>query len=166
MDKFKFCPFCGETLVTSRVEGRDRLVCNKCDWVNYLNPIPVISCLVTDLEGRILLIKRGKEPSKGAWALPGGFFELEESPEEAGRRELKEETGIDGIAVRQIGVTTHLSSMYGYLVMIGVEFKTNDFTVVPGDDAEDARFYHVNELPPIPFISHLKLISNFLNSKA
>ena len=46
-------------------------------------------------EGTIALIKRGNEPSKGKWTIPGGLVELTESPEQAVVREAKEETGLD-----------------------------------------------------------------------
>jgi 8-oxo-dGTP diphosphatase len=46
-------------------------------------------------EGKIVLIKRGNEPSKGKWTIPGGLVELAESPEQAVIRETKEETGVD-----------------------------------------------------------------------
>jgi 8-oxo-dGTP diphosphatase len=162
MKKFKFCPFCGSVLGEALLEGRDRLSCGKCGWINYISPIPVVSCLVADARGGILLVKRGIEPSKGAWALPGGFFEVEESPEDAGKRELKEETGIDGVAVRQVGITTHLSPLYGHLIIIGIEYKAECYEVEAGDDAEDARFYSPEKLPDIPFTSHLTLIHKFL----
>jgi ADP-ribose pyrophosphatase YjhB (NUDIX family) len=46
-------------------------------------------------EGKIVLIKRGNEPSKGKWTIPGGLVELGESLEQAVIRETKEETGLD-----------------------------------------------------------------------
>lgn len=165
MKNFKFCPFCRTELVSAVMEGRQRLVCPGCSWVNYRNPLPVVSCLVSGPDRGILLIKRGIEPSKGEWALPGGFLELEESPEEAGRRELKEETGLDGVVVGQVGVTTHLSPMYGHLLMIGLEYRVDSYNAVAGDDAEEARFFDVSGLPSIPFPSHMKLISQFLKSR-
>jgi 8-oxo-dGTP diphosphatase len=166
MKPFIYCPFCRTELSKSLVDGRERLVCNNCKWVNYRNPLPVVSCLVADPEGRILLVKRGIEPSKGEWALPGGFFELEEGPEEAGKRELKEETGLDGVATELIGVTTHLSPMYGHLLMVGVEYRVEKYDPKAGDDAEAALFYHPEESPDIPFESHRNLISLFLRFTA
>ncbi len=159
--RFKFCPFCAEPLAPRHLQGRERLICDKCGWVNYVNPLPVVACLVLDPAGKILLIRRGVEPAKGAMALPGGFFEQEESPEEAGRRELKEETGLDGIARRQVGVTTHLSREYGYLLMVGVEFQVTCLDITVGDDAEDAAFYPREKASEIPFRSHVTLISEF-----
>jgi 8-oxo-dGTP diphosphatase len=46
-------------------------------------------------DGKIALIKRGNEPSKGKWTIPGGIVELSESPESAVLREAKEETGLE-----------------------------------------------------------------------
>lgn len=162
MKQFKYCPFCSLCLVKKRVDGRNRLICGGCGWINYRNPIPVISCLVRNKKDEILLIKRGIEPSKGAWALPGGFLELEESPEEAGSRELKEETGLAGRPGRQVGVAAHISPLYGHLLMVGIEFLVDVYNVTAGDDAAEARFCAVNGLPDIPFASHRELINKFL----
>jgi 8-oxo-dGTP diphosphatase len=56
-------------------------------------PIVGVGAVVV-LDGRVLLIKRGKEPLKGCWTLPGGTVELGETLEEAVVRELQEETGL------------------------------------------------------------------------
>ena len=153
---------CAACLTEEHIDGRDRFICKKCGWINYRNPLPVISCLVLNRQGELLLIKRGIEPSKGAWALPGGFMEIEETPEEAGRRELKEETGLDGRPGRQVGVDAHISPMYGHLIMIGIEYLVDNFDLEIGDDAADAKFYPVDKLPEIPFKSHINLIRDFL----
>ena len=57
-------------------------------------PIVGIGAVIIN-EGKIALIKRGNEPSKGKWTIPGGLVELGESPEQAVIRETKEETGLD-----------------------------------------------------------------------
>lgn len=51
---------------------------------------------------KLLLIKRGGEPYKGKWALPGGFIQLDESLDQCARRELREETGLDGVFLEQL----------------------------------------------------------------
>lgn len=163
MKNYKFCPICGNNLGEKVLEGRERPFCVKCGWVHYVNPLPVVSCLVLNGKKELLLIKRGIEPAIGEWALPGGFLELEETPEEAGQRELAEETGLRGIPGRHIGINTHISPVYGHLLMIGIEYIVEDFTLKVGDDAEDAAFYPVGGLPDIPFLSHRKLIISFLS---
>ena len=57
-------------------------------------PALTVDCVVFDPQGRILLIRRGNEPFKGCYALPGGFVDVGETVEEACRRELREETGL------------------------------------------------------------------------
>ncbi|MHA2208781.1 MAG: NUDIX domain-containing protein [Candidatus Thorarchaeota archaeon] len=59
----------------------------------YRNPSPAVDVLVTDGE-RILLVKRGKDPYKDRFALPGGFVEYGETVEETAVREIMEETGV------------------------------------------------------------------------
>lgn len=162
MEEYKFCPMCASKLEVSFVEGRQRLACASCSWVNYKNPLPVIACLVVNPQKELLLIKRGVEPCRGSWALPGGFVEIDENPEEAGKRELKEETGITGRPGRQIGVNQHISSKYGAILMVGIEYLTENFNLKVGDDAEDARFFTHEDLPEIPFESHRVLIDKFL----
>lgn len=59
------------------------------------HPLVGVGALIHDLEGRVLLIKRKFEPNKGKWSLPGGLLETGETLEEAGRREVREELGIE-----------------------------------------------------------------------
>ena len=77
-------------------EGDDRVrrICNRCNFVDYVNPKIVTGSVVTrgDL---ILLCKRAIEPRKGFWTLPAGFMEEGESVEDGARREAKEEACAD-----------------------------------------------------------------------
>lgn len=55
----------------------------------------LVSDVVVEHQGKVLLIKRGHAPFKGHWALPGGFVDDGETAEQAAVREVKEETGLD-----------------------------------------------------------------------
>ena len=162
MEDYKFCPMCTSRLETQHIEGRDRLRGPECEWINYRNPLPVASALVVNKKGELLLIKRGVEPAKGCWALPGGFIEVDETPEEAGERELFEETGIKGSPGRRVGVLRHDSPMYGSILIVAFEFIIDSEEIAVGDDAMDARFFPISKLPEIPFESHKILIKSFL----
>jgi ADP-ribose pyrophosphatase YjhB (NUDIX family) len=164
MREFNYCPFCSGKLEADLIEGKRRKMCRKCGWINYINPIPVAACLASNSSGDLLLIKRGIDPCKGRWALPGGFVELGESPEEAAQRELFEETGLEGVYEKLVGVCTQKSSKYGYVIIIGISFRLRKYDPEPGDDAVDAIFCPVDDLPEIPFSCHRKLIDLFLTN--
>lgn len=75
--------------------------CSDCGRYNSRN---VVGQAMTVREGKVLMIKRGIEPMKGWWALPGGYLEWDESLEEGVLRELREETGLVGRAPKLVGV--------------------------------------------------------------
>ncbi len=155
----KYCPYCGYGLIDKFVEGRVRRYCKSCADPIYENPVPA-ACLVTvDDCDRILLVKRSVDPKKGMWCLPGGFMELQETPEEAGLRELKEETGVEGKIEMLLGVTTHSGSMYDTILMTGFLVRQYCGEPIAGDDADEVKWFERDAMPEIAFTSH----KNFIN---
>ena len=100
-------------------------------------------------EGKVLLVKRGVEPFKGKWALPGGRVECGERVEDAALRELKEETGIEGELVTLISVYSDPNrDPRGHYVSVA-------FLAVPkgstepkaATDAAEAKWFPLSEIP-------------------
>lgn len=85
-----FCESCG----TAHIEESFPKKCLGCGRETFKNPTPVVVLIVPVRDLGILLIQRNIPPQKGAWALPGGFIDENETLEEAALRELQEETGI------------------------------------------------------------------------
>jgi len=136
------------------LDGIDRLFCNTCRDAVYENPIPATCIVAPDSDGRILLVKRKMPPKQGSWCLPGGFLELQESPEQGALRELKEETDLTGRIDRMLGVMATPSSLYHTVLLIGylvTEWSGNPKAM---DDAEAFNFFAPDNLPPIAFTSH------------
>ena len=102
----------------------------------------------------VLLIRRGRYPFAGMWALPGGFIEIDETLEDAIVRELEEETGLKGIKLEQLHAFSDINrdprgrtisvTFYGMAENI-------DSKVKGGDDAEEAQWHPVNSLPELAF---------------
>lgn len=91
----KFCAQCGNALEARVVQDhRVRPVCPACGWIVYLNPPIAAGVIATRADGKIILVLRGENPGKGLWGLPTGFMEIDETVEDAARRECLEETGL------------------------------------------------------------------------
>ena len=116
---------------------------------------------------KILLIRRGNYPYKNYWALPGGFFEkTDEDLNFGAQRELKEETGIDidPKYFRQIKTYGHNFDPRMKIVDVAfsVRVSKKDMDKVKGlDDACDARWFQIDELPKLAF-HHEQIINDFL----
>jgi 8-oxo-dGTP diphosphatase len=158
---FTYCPICSKRLEIFKAEKRRRLACPKCGWIKYENPLPSVAALVRNEKGEVLLVKRGVEPGKEKWALPSGFIEIEETPEKACLRELKEETGLKGKRIELIGVYSQRSKFYKNVLIIGYEIKATG-KISPGSDSLDAKFFPIQRLPRIPFSSHREIIKDAL----
>ena len=119
---------------------------------------------------KILLIRRGNYPYKNFWALPGGFFEkTDEDLNFGAQRELKEETGIDidPKYFRQIKTYGHNFDPRMKIVDVAfsVRVSKKDMDKVKGlDDACDARWFQIDELPKLAF-HHEQIINNFLKEE-
>ena len=119
---------------------------------------------------KILLIRRGNYPYKNYWALPGGFFEkTDEDLNFGAQRELKEETGIDidPKYFRQIKTYGHNFDPRMKIVDVAFSVRVNkkDMDKVKGlDDACDARWFQIDELPKLAF-HHEQIINDFLKEE-
>jgi 8-oxo-dGTP diphosphatase len=111
----------------------------------------------------VLLIKRGRPPFEGMWALPGGFLDMDEELEDGVKRELEEETGLTGVDLKQF----HTYGTIGRdprhrtisVAFAGVIDKPAE--VKGDDDAAEAKWFPVDGLPPLAF-DHEEIIKDAL----
>jgi ADP-ribose pyrophosphatase YjhB (NUDIX family) len=126
-----YCSRCGGSLRFGYIDGedRERLACEKCGFIAYVNPRLVVTTIPVIDDGRIVLLRRGIEPGKGWWAQPGGFLEVDETVTEAAIRETFEETGLVVKPGEIIGLYTRLEAAVVVLVfeaeVVSGEFRTN-----------------------------------------
>ena len=109
---------------------------------------------------KILLIKRKNQPFKGKWALPGGFVEYGEKTEDAVIREVFEETGFTTKINSLVGVYSDPNrDPRGHTVSIVYVMDICKGKLESGDDACEAKFFEINNLPDLSF-DHKKIIEN------
>jgi ADP-ribose pyrophosphatase YjhB (NUDIX family) len=159
----KFCIYCGEKLKEKFIDDKRRFFCGSCNEIVYENPIPATASVIIN-NNKILLVKRKLDPKKGQWCLPGGFIELNETPENACLRELKEETGLNGKIDYLIDAQYSSSSLYNSVIVIGYLVKDIKGNIIAGDDAEEAAYFDIEKLPNLAFESHKLIVDKILNS--
>ena len=105
------------------------------------SPALTTDCVVFDERGCVLLIRRGNEPFKGSYALPGGFVDVGERVEDGCRRELSEETGLHVGELRLIGVYSDPGrDPRGHTCSVAYLARVGRAEVTAGDDAAAAEW--------------------------
>lgn len=162
---YKFCPKCGSDLAHRFIEQEqtERLVCDNCDFIFYINPTPAVAVILMN-DRQVVLVKRKYEPRKGMWSLPAGFMEFGETTQQTAVREVKEETNLN-IKVKELfGVFPGFDDPRVHVVLIAYRGEIINGQIKPGDDASEVRFFSLNELPgDIAFKAHrniLELLGN------
>lgn len=101
LEDARYCPRCGNP---ARIAFPRSLTCDSCGYGAFYNPKPVACAITANRDGHVILARRGFEPNRGKWSMPGGFVDLGESVEEAAIRETKEEIGLDIELTQLVGV--------------------------------------------------------------
>ena len=123
----------------------------------YPRPALTVDCVVFGIDDedlKVLLIQRDLEPFAGKWALPGGFVRMEESLEEAARRELVEETELSNVFLEQLYSFGDVNrDPRGRVVTVAYYalVKLSDHKVKAATDARNAAWFAVDDVPPLAF---------------
>lgn len=128
---------------------------NKPYCYKYPHPAVTTDCVIFGFDGtqlNVLLVKRGGEPYAGWWAFPGGFLNITESAEVGALRELQEETQLTPAYVEQFHTYTDPDRdprerviTIAYLALVNIQ------QVKGGDDAKEARWFPLDQIPHLAF---------------
>jgi ADP-ribose pyrophosphatase YjhB (NUDIX family) len=166
---FLHCPSCG-----ARRQGEIdaiRFCCDDCGFVYYYNVAVSAAVLIAADDGRVLFIRRAREPSKGKLALPGGFVDRAESAEQAALREVREEVGV---RLERVEFLASFPNLYAYR---GVEYPVVDLffcgrvtapsAARPLEDATEVAWAFPGALgeAELAFPSHARALERFLAIK-
>ena len=131
----------------------------------YPHPAVTTDCVIFTFEDRqlkVLLVRRGGEPYKGAWAFPGGFLRVDEDARTGALRELREETALNPVSIEQLGVFSDVDrDPRERVITIAWYALVRPNEVVGGDDADEAAWFPVDALPPLAF-DHEKIFRTAL----
>ncbi len=143
---YVFCPHCSAPLSEGEKFGRTRRFCRYCGFIHFEEPKVAVGGLVDDGQ-RVLLVRRAAIPRIGYWALPAGYMDADELPEEAVVREIREETGVEARVIRLWAVAplAGWAERRGILLLYRAEATAGSPT--PSDDASEARWFGRDEVP-------------------
>lgn len=149
-----YCIQCGRRLAQARERGEVVSRCRACGWTDWFNPAPTASVLILRRDrGRraeVLLVRRAFAPARGAWDVPGGFVDRGETGEQAARREVREELGVDVEIGPFVGA---FPDIYGadrapsFNLYFAARLRRGDATIRVADDASGFRWFPLDRLP-------------------
>lgn len=165
LNVLKFCPKCGSPKFD--VFGERSLKCRSCGFHYYINASAAVAALVTNGNGKLMLVTRGIEPDYGKLDMPGGFVDHSESVEDALRRELFEELGMKVKSMKYISSAPNEYIFSGFSVFtIDLAFEVipeSTYNLKPMDDILGYAFYAENEFnyDDIPAPSMKQFVKEF-----
>lgn len=123
--------------------------------------VDVVVFTIRDRKLKLLLVRRGGEPYRGKWALPGGFIQMDEGLDAAAKRELQEETGVSGVFLEQLytfGEPKRDPRERVITVAYYALIPSDKLQLRAASDAEAVGWFAMDELPKLAF-DHAEIVS-------
>lgn len=153
-----YCVRCGTKLEPRVIEGRTFEACPNDDFVLWHDP-KVVTSVVVETDGGVLLGRRAIEPGLGLWCLPGGFVNDDEHPRDAAIRECVEELKADVVITGLIGVY-HIAKRDAPS-MVGIAYRARPADGArpePGVEMSELGVFSAETLPVLAFPSHRQIL--------
>lgn len=124
-------------------DDRERMVCDDCGWIHYVNPKIVVGA-VCAFEDKLLICRRAIEPRVGFWTMPAGYLELHETTEDGAIREAREEAGVDIELDGLLGVYSLPRIAQVHMIY---RARMKSAAMAPGPESLETRLVRPEELP-------------------
>jgi len=153
LQKFTFCPACGSA--NWEVNNFKSKHCADCGFTYYANVSSAVACFIQNEAGDLLVCRRAKDPAKGTLDLPGGFVDLDETAEEALRREIMEELNLELTDLKYLRSIPNLYEYSGMVIhTLDMLYSAKAVDLHPlraADDVQEAFFIKLNTISPSDF---------------
>ncbi len=159
-----YCQVCGHEMQDKQTYGKVRRVCSACGFIHFEDPKVAVVAFI-EKDDRVLLVQRAMNPERGKWALPAGYVDYGEAPQQAVIREVSEETGLEIAVTRLIAVEGEPGTFGASIVIIYAASVLNG-TARPQDDAQAVLWYAASDpLPELAFESTHTMLASWLEAK-
>jgi 8-oxo-dGTP diphosphatase len=143
---YRYCPICGGALEARvlKVTEPKRLVCTSCGFVFYLDPKLAVGTIITDEDGRVVLVRRAIEPGYGKWVFPGGYVDRGEEVRLAAVREAREECGLEIRIERLLNIYSYPGRAPVIIVYVA---RMTGGCLACDDEGLEAQFFDPRAIP-------------------
>ena len=138
-------------MATVLFQNKPRRKCKACGFIHFVEPKIAVGAMLIEA-GRLLLVQRVYNPEKGKWCLPAGYLDAGETPEQAVKRKVHEETGLT-VNVDALEAVYADTSGVGAAVTLVYRVTQLSGKVIAADDAADAGFFGLDDMPELAFDS-------------
>lgn len=159
--KFQYCSNCGGKI--QKVLETTEKKCGSCELSFFPNPFPAVMVLIQ--RENELLLARLAHFKPGIYSALAGFIDIGETAEQAVHREVREEVGVQITELKYFG-SQSWPFPNSFMIAFKAEYLRGEIKI-DGNEIEDARWFHLNKLPPLPLSSSIsrKLIESVVLKK-
>ena len=157
-----YCACCGTATVAKDEGGRVRSSCPRCGFLEYRNPAPAVSILISNGDDVLIGMRTPQSFRGGFWCMPCGFVEYDEDFLTAACREVEEESGLQVQLKSIINVTCNFLTPDLHSMVIVLRAEPTGGTLKAGDDLEFVRWFPLSgPLPEFAFAADKDIIERY-----
>jgi 8-oxo-dGTP diphosphatase len=163
---YTYCPHCAASLVEKRIYNALRSTCPACGFIYFLDP-KVVTVVVVQHAGKLLLGRRNIDPGKGLWSFVSGYVDRGEKVEEAAVREVKEETNLDVQLDNLLGIYSENGNPH-VVIAYRASVVNDDVSEMAGqpDEVSELAFFTREEMPDLAFPMDRQILQDWYKGES